>query len=383
MRRRTPVPLNSPRQGPLAADEWAGRGLLLIAYVTYVLSNALVLQGIVSIEAKHGVFIFIAAMSLLRQPRHSLLAAALALPIALIYVLGGLLPYAAMVLIFATGLPMIWEGVLSVVARRDYRFLLLLASISMIPALLSLPTLQDEGLLDTTYGRPRMLLGYFHPKEAAVSFAVPMLLTMLVTGSASAMSWFLGATFLWIVGSRNVSLLIFLAWALRWHGRWVLVGLLTSIAVLALWLVSSNDWYDMIDTLLSLRLSVWTDVLSTAHTLDGLDMQSGERFGSDNFFVEALATAGPGALPLIFAWMVTVGLVLWLRCQMSSWPCVSFAMLLFYASFDSGIASTGNMMHVLLWSIMLSPLFQRRPARRPVLTPTKSTDRVPVGTAST
>jgi hypothetical protein len=376
-----PVPLNFSRRGPLTSDEWAGRGFLLIAYVTYVLSNALVLQGVIPVELKHVEFIFIAAMSLLRQPMRSLLAAAVALPIALIYVLGGLWPYSAMVLVLAMSLPMMWEGVRSVVSRRDYRFLLVLALIAMIPAVLSLQYLLDEGLFDTTYGRSRVLLGYFHPKEAAIAFAVPMLLAMLMTRSSKAVPLFVGCIFLWLVGSRNIALLIFLAWALRWHGRWAIVVLLTSIPVLTLWLFQSDDWYGTIDNMLSLRLSVWTDVLSTTNILTGLDIESGDRFGTDNFFLEALVIAGPMALPLIFAWTVAVGLVL-RSTGTSSWTGISFVLLLFIATFDSGIASTGNIMHVLLWSIMLSPLFHSRLAQQSVFTSIKSTGRMTVASAS-
>ena len=377
-----PVPLNFSRRGPLTSDEWVGRGFLLIAYVTYVLSNALVLQDVIPVELKHAEFIFIAAMSLLRQPMRSLLAAAVALPIALIYVLGGLWPYSAMVLVLAMSLPMMWEGVLSVVSRRDYRFLLVLALIAMIPAVLSLQYLLDNGFFDTTYGRPRMLLGYFHPKEAAVSFAVPMLLLMLMTRSASAVPWFLGFTFLWMVGSRNIALLIFMGWALRWHDRWLIGLLLTSLPMFGLWLVFNDDWYYTIDNLMSLRLSVWADVLSTPDILKGFDVESGDRFGADNFFVEAFLISGPVALPLIFSWVAGVGLLLRLRGQSSPWPLVCLVMLIFFASFDSGIASTGNFLHVLLWTVVLSPLFYRRPTEQSVLTCIKSKERMTVATAS-
>jgi hypothetical protein len=330
----------------------------------------------------HGVFILIAMVSLLRQPRSAIAAVIMATPIALIYVFGDLLAYAAMVIIFAMSLPIIWAGLLSVVARRDYRFLLILALISMIPALLSLPTLLEGGLFDSKYGRPRMLLGYYHPKEAAISFAVPILLAMQMARSVSVVPWLFGFAFLWMVGSRNVALIIFLAWALRWHGRLFLASLLTGSLVLLLWIVSSNDWYNMIDHLSSTRLSLWTDALNTAHELKGLDVASGERFGTDNFFVEALAISGFWAIPLILIWVVVVSLVLWFRSPRSSWPRVSFAMLIFTASFDTGIASTGNIMHVLLWAVMLSPLFQRRSTQPSVSLFVKNSLLVPVGKAS-
>jgi hypothetical protein len=375
--------LNSPRLGPLTSDEWVGRGFLLIAYVTSVLSNAIVLKYVIPVEVKHGEFIFIAVISLLRHPVRALRAAAVALPIALIYIYGDLWSYFVMVLVLALSLPMLWEGVLSVVSRRDYRFLFVLALIAMIPAVLSLPYLLDQGIFDTTYGRPRILLGYFHPKEAAIAFAVPVLLAMLMTRTSKAVYWFVGCAFLWLVGSRNIALLIFLAWALRWHGRWVMVLLLTSIPMLAMWLFLSDDWYDTVDNLMSLRLSVWSDVLNTTYILKGLDVDSGDRFGADNFFVEALVISGPVALPLIILWGAGVMLALRLRGQSSPWPFVCLAMLIFIATFDSGIASTGNFMHVLLWTIMLSPLFYQRKTQQSLSKPIKSTGRITLASVST
>lgn len=365
----------------MVRDEWLGRWFFFIAYLIYVFRNSLPLRDIFPTGAIHGVFIFIAAISLLRQPRNSILAVITGIPIALIYTFGGLLSYAAMVLIFTMSLPIIWAGLLSIVARRDYRFLLVLALIAMIPAVLSLQYLLDEDLFDTTYGRPRLLLGYFHPKEAAIAFAVPMLLAMLMARTAKPVPLFVGCIFLWLVGSRNIAMLIFWAWALRWYGRLAIVVLLTSIPVLTLWLFNSGDWYGTIDNMLSLRLSVWTDVLSATNIFTGIDIWSGDRFSMDNFFLEAFVIAGPVALPLIFAWTVAVGHVL-RRTGAFSWTGISFVGLLFISTFDSGIASTGNIMHVLLWSIMLSPLFHSRLVQQSVFTSFKSTGRMTVASAS-
>ena len=67
MRSRISVPLNALRRGALTADEWAGRGFLLMSYVSYALSNAPILHDVVPDEVKHGEFIFIALMSLLEN----------------------------------------------------------------------------------------------------------------------------------------------------------------------------------------------------------------------------------------------------------------------------------------------------------------------------
>lgn len=367
--------LNFSKPGTLTSDEWVGRGFLLITYVTYVLSNASTLQDVISIEIKHGEFIFIALISLFFQPVRAMLAAMIALPIALIYISGGLWTYSLMVLVLALSLPIIWEGILSVVSRRDHQFLLILALIAFVPAVLSIQYLIDEGLFDITYGRPRMLLGYFHPKEAAISFAVPILLSMFMSRSASAVPWLLGATFIWLVGSRNIALMIFLAWALRWQRRLIIIVLPVLLFIFGLWLMLNEDWYGTIDNLMSLRLSVWVDVLNTRDILKGFDAESGDRFGADNFFVEAIVFSGPFALPFIFLWVLAINLLWRLRRKSSPWPLVCLIMLIFMASFDSGIASTGNIMHVLLWAIVLSPLFYHRQTQQTLFTSVNDTTR--------
>lgn len=358
-------------RAPLTSDEWIGRSFLLISFITYVLSNALVLRDSLSVDVKHGEFIFFAAISLLRRPVYSLLATVLGLPIALIYMYGGLLPYSMMVLVLTLSLPLLWEGVRSIIYLCDYRFLFLLVFIAMIPMLLSLPALLDEGLFDTTYGRPRILLGYFHPKEAAISFAIPVLLLMVITRSARVVPLLLGVAALWAVGSRNIALMIFMGWALRWHSRFAFIVLLALLPMCGLWLVFNDDWYVTIDNLMSLRLSVWNDMLNTISVLGSVDVESGDRFGADNFFVEAFIISGPIALLLISFWLISIVFVSRLSNQLSPWPLVCLGMLIFFASFDSGIASTGNFMHVLLWTIVLSPLFNSRPIRQPAFTSIK------------
>lgn len=137
----------------------------------------------------------------------------------------------------------------------------------------------------------------------------------------------------------------------------------------------NDDLYGTIDNMLSQQLSVWTGLLSATNSLTRLDIESGSRFGADNFFVEALVIVGLMVLPLIFVWTVAVGHVLQLTVTTSRTG-ISFVVLLFIATFDHGIASTGSIIHVLLWSIMLLPMFHSRLAQQSVLTSFKSTCRM-------
>lgn len=361
MQRRALVPVSVPANAGLSVNELTSRVSLLVAYTVYVLSNALELQSVVPVDAKHATFALIAVLALVRHPMQSARAIAVALPIALVYVLGGLPLYGGMVLVFAASLPILSEAIRSIVSEKRRLFLLSMLLISMVPALLSLPTLIDEGLLDTTYGRERVLLGYWHPKEAGVSFAIPILLAMVSTRLGMAVP-LAAAAFLWLVGSRNNALLVLLAYALHRQARWTMATLLAATLALVTWVLSNNDWYEIADTIVSLRLSVWSEALGMQQATTQLDVLSGERFGTDNFFVEAFVMAGGLSVPLLATWLAAASYASTRASHLGNWPRVCLLLLLFFACFDSGVASTGNLMHAILWAVLLTPLFEHRKA---------------------
>lgn len=358
MQRRVSEPLINRKQEEIRIERMLGRMLLLITYVIYVLSSSSVLREVIPVEAKHLFFLIVATLSVLIKSKQSLISIGVAIPIALVYLFGGLWLYAAMVLVFAMSLPLIWAGISCLISGPNKWYLIILFFIALVPAVLSLPVMIDEGLFDdTTYGRPRMLLGYFHPKEAATAFAIPMLLMLISRKSLSIFYALFLCSFLWIVGSRNIALLFIIAWLLYWHTRFVLTFFLAITPVLMLWFFLTKDWFYELDNLLSLRLSVWQDLFLLGHDLRGLDIESGDRFGADNFFVEAFVISGPIAFLGAILWIPFVGLILKIK-NASKWSKVALVLLVFNATFDSGIASTGNILHVFLWSIMLSSLFE-------------------------
>lgn len=358
MQRRVSEPLINRKQEEIRVERMLGRMLLLITYVIYVLSSSSVLREVIPVEAKHLFFLIVATLSVLIKSKQSLISIGVAIPIALVYLFGGLWLYAAMVLVFAMSLPLIWAGISCLISGPNKWYLIILFFIALVPAVLSLPVMIDEGLFDdSTYGRPRMLLGYFHPKEAATAFAIPMLLMLISRKSFSIFYALFLCLFLWIVGSRNIALLFIIAWLLYWHTRFVLTFFLAITPVLMLWFFLTKDWFYELDNLLSLRLSVWQDLFLLGHDLRGLDIESGDRFGADNFFVEAFVISGPIAFLGAILWIPFVGLILKIK-NSSKWSKVALVLLVFNATFDSGIASTGNILHVFLWSIMLSSLFE-------------------------
>ncbi|WP_087691081.1 MULTISPECIES: hypothetical protein [unclassified Pandoraea] len=350
---------------PINANERMGRWLLFFGFLANVLSNSEAYLNVFPGAAKHGVFVLAAVISLMRMPRRSMLAMVVASPLALIYVFGDMGVYAFMVLTLASALPVIWAGINSVIERRDYRYVAALAVVSLIPAMLSWQTMIADGFFTTTYGRPRMLMGYFHPKEAATAFAIPMLLLMMMGRSAKTILWAVAILFLWAVGSRNTAMMLFLGWALRWHGRLVVTVVLIFVPAFIFWLALSGNWYETLDKLLSLRLTLWGEILRVGRVVTDMDMNFSDRFAADNFHVEAYVLIGAGSVLLTLTWIGTWIAMVGRRVSMHSWAYIAFAMLLFNTCFDSGIASTGNLAHIFLWTVMCSPILgARRKAER-------------------
>ncbi|PTT81560.1 hypothetical protein DBR42_17940, partial [Pelomonas sp. HMWF004] len=340
-----------------------GKLLMLATYTYYVLSNATVLHDDAPQVIKHGLFIAMALVSLLAYPGRAVVSLLVALPIALIYFLGGLTLFGCMVLALGAAVPVMSIVLLDLLEHRRWRSLCVLGAISLVPAVIGVDIILANGLLDSTYGRERLLLGYFHPKEAGICFGIPILLALMMSGRRL-LPFALAATlFIVLVGSRNVALTVALAALIRRFPYLVLMALLTSFVSVAIWLALDPELWEALNTLASLRLSVWEDALSDPSRVVGLDVLDGERFAVDNFFIEAYVFAGWAAIGLVLAWGFSVG---WIVARAPSrWPMVSFCILLVFASFDSGIASTGNLMHGFLWALMLYPLACRRGTAAP------------------
>jgi hypothetical protein len=331
-----------------------GRVILFAAYIYFVLSNTRELRDTFPNEFKHYFFILYALLNLIICPVQAIRAMVMAVPIAIIYVLGGIPIYAAMVLVFAAALPLLGYAVIDIVHERRFGMILLMGLISLLPAAISLPSLLGNGLLDTTYGRPRLLLGYWHPKEAGIAFGIPLFLTLMSLYRGVVAFCVLATGFIWVVGSRNVSILLPLACALRYFPRATPIILGSCVGVAILMIFANDDLYRLVDVAMSLRLSVWADAMSI--DTSSLDVDFGSRFAVDSFFIETFVLCGWIGIMVILQWLV---LVLFVNRKMMESRVASRSamwMLLSFAAFDSGIASTGNMMHVVLWTLVLAPM---------------------------
>ena len=333
---------------------------MLVAFTYYVLSNAKELHDVLPAAAKHGVFIALALVGLGTRTSQALQACVIAAPVAAIYFIGGVPVYGAMVFVFAAALPVLSSVVTDAVVHRRMHYFWVLLAVACVPALLSAPELASEGIFDATYGRERVLLGYWHPKEAGICFGIPALLMIMSLRRHAVLLAVLACSGIALVGSRNVALLLIFGTLLRFYPRRTAICAGGAAAVAVAYLLLDPQLLDALDTLMSLRLTMWTEALSDPAAATGLDVIDGERFAADSFFIEAYIYAAELAFPLIALWLVAVASIAWRDGPLAPWPKVAVVVLLMFAALDSGIASTGNLMHALLWSVAVSPLLVRR-----------------------
>ena len=359
------------RRANYARTETLGLAVFALYFAVYVTSNASTTFEPSESPAKHLVMIAAAALSLFMVPQQSVRSMLIFAPLSIIYLLGNLPAYALMALVFAAALPLLSRGLQALIDRRRIAIVVLLALISLVPTLLAVVSLEPDVLLSTYYGRPRLLLGYWHPKEAAASLAVPMFLYLMIRGrDVPRLALALLPALLWIVGSRNMALAMCLAIGVRFFPKWTFSIVGVTLAGLAIFLLASSASYDLFDELLSLRFSVWSDALSDSVQLNSTDLFGGDRLAIDSYYVEVFLSSGLAGLLLFVSWAAFFFIQYIRPFQHNTWSRSLFVAILFFAAFDSGIVSTGNVFHVFAWVCIGVPIFKagarkRRPRRSP------------------
>lgn len=347
-----------------------GLSLFILYFAVYVMSNASTTFSASESPAKHLVMVSAASLSLLLLPFQSLRSLLIFSPLAIIYLLGALPSYALMVLVFAVALPLLSRGIQLMIERQRIDVVVLIALVSFVPALFAMLASEPDALFSSYYGRPRLLLGYWHPKEAAVTLAVPIFMYLMMRGrDAAHVALALLPTFLWVVGSRNMALTMLLAIGVRFFPKWTFPIIGITLAGLATFLLMSNESYDVLDTLMSFRLSVWSDAHSSPVEINNTGLLGGGRLAIDSYYVEVFVISGYTGLLLFFAWAVFFYIQYIRPFHYNTWSRALFIAILFFAAFDSGIVSTGNLFHVLAWVFLGEPIFKRHQHQFPKLLP--------------
>jgi hypothetical protein len=334
--------------------------VLLFAYFTiYVASNASTSFDPPESPARHVMMFAIALYSLAAFPRAALRSLLIFSPLIAIYGFAGLTAYAAMAVVFALALPPISRAFRSILLQRQPHAIALLVVIALLPAVSAGLQGSIESLWSDQYGRGRLLMGYWHPKEAAASLALPLVLYLLhQRDRIGRLALLTLPALLWVVGSRNVALTVYLFIGL-WRFPRLTASLLAVFALAAVaFLLVPNSLYQLIDEVSSLRLSVWLDALSDPSAVGGDDLLLGSRLAIDSFYVEILVSAGLAGLAAFGVWAALFYGLLNSKRPRAIWPKAFFVAILFFSAFDSGIVSTGNVMHITFWALAATPLIR-------------------------
>jgi hypothetical protein len=243
-----------------------------------------------------------------------------------------------------------------------------LLPVLLLIALIGLPLLRNvwlygsEHLMHTYYGRERLLLGYFHPKEAANGVVACALACFMALERQHVLRILVMVAFgvlLFFVQSRNallfLTVFLFANLAYRRIGLNAVTVLLFAAIVAAMTLLLTFD-FDLYDELSSGRLRIWDSALDFPD-----EYQAAERRAPgvltlriDNFYVETYLQAGAFGLFAAASLLLFVALLSHSRAIHG----VHAAPLLFAfcinAMFDSGMTSTGNVLQIVVWSTIIA-----------------------------
>ena len=231
---------------------------------------------------------------------------------------------------------------------NNKNLLIILCVISLVPFFINFNDFFNNGFFSTKYGRDRMLLGYFHPKEAAQPFAVLLILFYISNEKFRSLTFFSGTLLLFFIGSKNSLLyfLLFIYFTYRSPFKTILL-LMLFIFVIYFVYINLDNLKNLVDELSSDRISAWADVMK-------YKQNGASQFKADSFYVEIYVKGGIIALLVFIIWFLYF--ITFNRVHIGIYSSLSIGVSLIcsqlvFSIFDSGITSTGNLIHVFSWSM--------------------------------
>ena len=299
---------------------------------------------------RHGIVILVSFFSIFSLTKKDLYFILSFFIISLIYLFSRqyLLGFMTIVLSFSS---IVFGDGFKRICLINKKLIFLLFFISIIPAIIDLPQLIESGFFNNKYGRDRMLLGFFHPKEAAQPFLVVFILSFISYQRYRKIIFLLAILLLFYIGSRN-ALLFFVFFTFLTSKSTIksYVFFISCFFLLIYFILNFGNITNIIDNFSSERISVWADVIKYQNN-------SNEQFRADSFYVEIFVKLGIYGILLFILWLLQfvvlkkpfIGIFKPLSIGTSMICC-----LLIYAMIDSGIASTGNLVHIFSWSMYCS-----------------------------
>lgn len=225
---------------------------------------------------------------------------------------------------------------------------------------------------DTFYGRPRLLLGYFHPKEAGTHLLVIWLVFLLSYQFKRPSSYIL-FNLVFIVTMYNIqsrNALLFLCNFLTVNWLIKKLGLKGMLLLLFVFIVFSGSllwgYYDELNVLSSNRLDIWLAALDVSFLGEviapveevGFFAQK-YKFHVDNFYLGFLIEAGIGYFMVLAFLLIYISFMVRQKV-INNYRIISlFLSFLVFCFFDAGMFSTGSLLNVFVWSIIMFVLSDR------------------------
>jgi len=241
-------------------------------------------------------------------------------------------------------------------------YALIIASVPIIDFIYN----SDSFLLNSFYGRERLLLGYSHPKEGSSVFLVLFLIILFskkVTGNFFNIFFHLCAiTLLFYMQSRNALLLyvnfIFFNALIEKFG--LKISLISIVLIyLVIPILSIGYFFHELDVLSSFRLTRWVNMVDISVFGRIFDIkESGwmlfqSKHHVDNYYFEVLTEIGYFPLFLLIISLLYV-------CNYIKYVKVNgysilglFISFLIYCFFDASMFSTGNFLNLFIWSVTI------------------------------
>ena len=329
--------------------------LIFVTYfIIFVVSNIKYFNQDDFYWGRHIVIILCAFLSFILSYKKALLSLFLLSPLIIIYFIGQQNVYAYMVICVALSAPMLGAGISYGLERHSWKFPGLLLVISFLPVFIDIDTIISSGLFNTGFGRERMDIGYTHPKEGAAPLLVSFILLFLSTYKSIYLRSLLiisSILILYFISSRNslLYLLVFLYYTL--NNYYLKILSIFLFIILGLIILLSGDIYSMLNNFSSERISGWSYALNNTNQIDYINLNSDSRFGYDSFLIETYLMSGILGTIIILLWFF----ILYLYSPKKYYKyffLAFFVPLILYSSIDSGIASTGNLVHLFSWSII-------------------------------